>query len=450
MQQSKTKEFLKIAFPAVIEALCLVIINTIDTKMISPLGEKAISAVSLTSQPMLLFFSIMYALGTTISILVAQANGKKDKKEASCYTALIIKITLITSIVLGVLLAVFAGPIMNICSQQKETVDMSIVFFRITAGFMVFNAVSTVVNSALRGIGKTTVTLVTCVISGVVDIFVNYLLIEGHLGFPALGVLGDAIGTVSGALASFIVSIVILMTRTELFKIKDLITIRFSQCKVFLHEIRIKFVSIEVENLALRLGFLFSSIIVSCLSVTESAVYSIALILLNYSFAFGNGIQNSLIALVGRSYGEKNINNIKSYTKIANISGLICSVALSLIYIIFAGRIYGGFFTDQLAVDMGIISTYIVAGETIIQIWRIICIGSLRGMGEVKAPRNIAIISVLIVNPIVGFICVKFFSMGIWGVWMASASSQLIWFVLGLISYTKFMRKINMDKKFQK
>jgi len=49
--KSKTKEFLKIAFPAALESMVTVIISTIDTKMISGLGKPAISAVSLTTQP---------------------------------------------------------------------------------------------------------------------------------------------------------------------------------------------------------------------------------------------------------------------------------------------------------------------------------------------------------------------------------------------------------------
>ena len=48
-------EFLKIAFPAILESLVSVIIATIDTKMIACLGKPAISAVSFTTQPKLIF-----------------------------------------------------------------------------------------------------------------------------------------------------------------------------------------------------------------------------------------------------------------------------------------------------------------------------------------------------------------------------------------------------------
>ena len=58
--KEKTEEFLKIAIPAVLESLVSVIIATIDTKMIAVLGKQAISAVSFTTQPKLIFFSIFF------------------------------------------------------------------------------------------------------------------------------------------------------------------------------------------------------------------------------------------------------------------------------------------------------------------------------------------------------------------------------------------------------
>lgn len=53
--------------------------------MIACLGKPAISAVSFTTQPKLIFFSVFFALGTTVSILVAQAYGKRDEREANYY-----------------------------------------------------------------------------------------------------------------------------------------------------------------------------------------------------------------------------------------------------------------------------------------------------------------------------------------------------------------------------
>ena len=203
-------EFLKIAFPAILESLVSVIIATIDTKMIACLGKPAISAVSFTTQPKLIFFSGFFALGTAVSIFISQAYGKGDEREGNYYFHTILKIAIIVSVVIGIITAVLAEPIMKICNHQDDTLDLSVSFFRIIMGFMFFQAVSTVLNASLRGIGKTKVTLVSNVAMGITDILFNYLLIEGRLGFPRLEIRGDAIATVLGSISACIISIIVI------------------------------------------------------------------------------------------------------------------------------------------------------------------------------------------------------------------------------------------------
>lgn len=112
---AKLKQIIVIGVPAVIESIISVIISTIDTKMISGLGKGAVSAVSFTSQPKLIILSIFFALGTTVSVFVAQALGRHDREEANAYFQTILRITVILSLVVGILAGLLARPIMSIC-----------------------------------------------------------------------------------------------------------------------------------------------------------------------------------------------------------------------------------------------------------------------------------------------------------------------------------------------
>ena len=85
MRNKEKTEILKIGIPAVLESLLAAVVTSIDTQMISPLGKGTVSAVALTAQPKLLFFSIFFALGIAVSIFVSQAFGKKDRAEANAY-----------------------------------------------------------------------------------------------------------------------------------------------------------------------------------------------------------------------------------------------------------------------------------------------------------------------------------------------------------------------------
>ena len=73
---------------------------------------------------------------------------------------------------------------------------------------MIFNVLSMGINAAQRGAGNTMIALRTNLISNLVNICGNYLLINGHFGFPALGITGAAIATVFGTVVACVMSIV--------------------------------------------------------------------------------------------------------------------------------------------------------------------------------------------------------------------------------------------------
>jgi putative MATE family efflux protein len=375
-----------------------------------------------------------------VSVFVAQALGRKDREEANAYFQTILRITVILSLVLGILCGLLAVPIMSVCNRQPDTVGMSISFFRIIMFFLVFNTVSIVLNAALRGIGKTRLTLISSVSMGVVDIFVNYLLIEGHWGFPKLGVVGDALGTVCGMATACAISILLISRRSEFLSLKGIFTRKNDQ--EIMKNVRVKVGNTVIENLFTRIGFLLSSIIISSLSSDVTAVYSVTMILLNYSFSFGDGLQAAVVTLTGQSMGAKQYREIKDYVRLSRILGVVVSVVLSAVYIIFARRFFSQFFQDEEAIAQGISYTYVAAGLTLLQIIRIINVAAMRGMGEVKAPRIMATVCVLIISPAVAFTMTSVLHYGVWGIWAASVTSQICWFIMSCVKEHQCMQRV--------
>ena len=437
MPKSRYREIAEIGIPAVLESLVAVIITSIDTKMISGLGSQALSAVSFTSQPKQIFFSVFFALGTTVSIYTAQATGREDAKEGNVYFHSILRMTVLLSLILGIGAAVFAQPIMMLCNRQADTLALSVRFFRVIMGFSVFHAISIVLNAALRGIGNTKVTLIAAIANGAVDIVVNYLLIEGHCGFPRLEIVGDAIGTVAGTVAACGVSLFFILRHSDFLTLKGVLSVKKDPAVA--KNIRGKAGNTVSENILTRLGFLISSIIVSGLSSDVTAVYAVTMILLNYSFAFGDGLQTAASSLIGRSNGAGHYGEIKKYLRSCLLTGAIVSAVLSVIYILGSSWFFGLYFSDANSIGQGIKYSYIAALLTFLQILRIIMVGSMRGMGEVKIPRKMATLCVLIINPGVSFLLTQVVHFGIWGIWIGSVVSQAVWFVMSCI----YTRRVN-------
>ena len=435
MNRQQTQEMVKIAVPAVLESMVSVIIASIDTKMISVLGKPAISAVSFTTQPKMIFFAVFYALGTAASVFVAQAFGKKDKKEANGYFQLILFIAVILSIVLGAFAVFLAEPIMRLCNRQQDTLSMSVSFFRIIMMFLIFHALSTVLNSSLRGIGKTKVTLISNIAMGITDIIFNYLLIEGHLGFPRLEIVGDAIATVLGTAAALTVSIFFIVKESDFLSLRGIFNkSRLTESDIF-NNVCSKAGDIVIE----------SSIILSGLSSAQTAVYSVGMILMNYSFAFGDGIQSAVVSLTGRSMGAKKYDELKQYIRVGIVIGVICALGLSFLYISGARWYFGLFFKDTEAISEGVTTSMIIALITLLQIVRIICIGSMRGMGETKDPQRISTICVFAFNPLLSLLFTMVIPLGIWGIWLSSFITQFVWFLMGMLLCRRHIRRLGRN-----
>ena len=435
------KDILKIGIPAMMDSLVTVIVATIDTRMISVLGTGAVSAVSFTTQPKLIVFAVFFALGATTSIFVAQALGRNDPEEANASFHMILRISVILSVLLGILCGIFARPIMHLCNRQADTVEMSVVFFRIIMMFMVFQNLSVVLNSALRGIGKTRITLFSSIAMGVVDILVNYLLIEGHWGFPRLEVAGDAIATVCGTIAACVFSIVFLMRYSEFINLKGILSRKTTDPELA-GRIRSKATGIVSENILTRIGFLLSSIILSTLDSGLTAVYSVTMILLNYTFAFGDGLQTAALTLVGRSMGAEDFDSVRSYNRKCKQLGLVLSAVLSGVYIFGAEWFFGRFFTDSGAVKLGVSFTYVAAVLTFFQILRLVNVGTMRGIGDVRSPMVIASVCVLLINPVLSYVLTIMLSRGIWGIWQASLVSQGVWFLAAAYMSRRDLRQL--------
>ena len=439
---TKGKELIKIAVPAILESMVMVIVTAIDTKMVSVLGKPTLSAISLTSQPKLIIMSIFFALGTALSFFVAQAYGRQDKEEANKYFHSILKVGVALSIIFGVLTFTFAEPIMHLCSRQAETLHISVSFFRIVAGFMFFNAVLIILNAALRGIGLTRITFVSSIATAVVDLVFNYLLIEGHWGFPALGVVGDAISTVLGSVAGCTISLIVILKHSDFISLKGFLSPSSFSDKNINRNIRVKATSVVMENILIRIGFLLISYLVSTFTPDQTAVYGVSMILMGYTFAFGDGLSAATIALCGKSVGAKDYDAFRDYKKLATAVGIVLSLTLSAIYISGAEWFYSLYFSDDADLNQGLMTNFIISAITLFQILRIVNVGAMRGMGEVNDPRRIATVCVLIVNPLLGHLFAKVFSMEIYGLWASTLSTHILWFTLSHIRYHHHLNEL--------
>lgn len=424
---------LQVAWPAIVESFLISLVSLIDTVMVSSLGAYAIAAVGLTTQPKFIGLAIFISLNVAVSAIVARRRGEGDREGANRVLKQALAIVLLLTVVVSSLSCFFAEELLHLAGSQPDTHSYAVHYFRIIMGAMGFNVISMVINAAQRGAGNTKIAMRTNLVSNGVNIVFNYLLIGGKFGFPALGVSGAAIATVIGtvfALGMSLLSVLHPDGYLYLFHEKGL---RFD--KRTLSAVANIGSSTLAEQIFLRIGFLIYSIIVANLGTRDFATHQIAMNVMNISFAFGDGLSVSAVALVGRSLGEKRGDLARIYGGVCQRLGVCFSCLLSVLFFFFGQNIYEMFTDDPAIISLGAIIMRLMCLIVFLQISQVIYSGCLRGAGDAKYVAFVSLISVALVRPGFGYLFCYPLSMGLIGAWVGLLLDQCVRFAMTTIRF---------------
>ncbi|WP_296114670.1 MATE family efflux transporter [uncultured Anaerococcus sp.] len=423
------KKSLSIAWPAVLEFFFIAIAGIIDTFMVSSLGPASIAAIGLTTQPKFIALSVFFAINAAVSALIArrQGEGDRDKANTTLTTALYLMVLFV--IVVDLIMVPFANQILKFAGSNAETHKLAYDYYMIIMLGIFFNSLSMLINSAHRGCGHTQIAFITNLVSSAVNIGLNFLLIEGRLGFPKLGVKGAAYATVAGTIVASIMCVISLTNKNSYMNFKTMAKNRFRFSLEIAREIKNLAVNLFIENVSARIGFMITAISAAKLGTEAFAAHNVGMNLLSLSFSFGNGMQVAAIALTGNALGAGEKEEAKIYGKSCQQLGFIFSVIISLIMVIFGRNIFSIFFYEDHILDMGVLISRFLTVIVLLQISQVIYGGCLRAAGDVKYTLGVALVSVTFIRSIVTLICVKVFDLGLAGIWIGILSDQASRFI---------------------
>lgn len=415
---------LRVAWPAVMESFFIAIAGVIDTIMVSTLGEYAVAAIGLTNQPKFLLMTVFIGMSISVSALIARRKGQNDKHSAheTLLTALVVAVILCVGISLAAV--IFAEPIVRLVGSNADTHAAATVYFRIIMGAMIFNILSMIINAAQRGSGNTKIALTTNLVSTCVNIFCNYLLIGGKFGFPRLEVAGAAIATVLGTVAACIMSFASLFRKASFVQLSYIVSYKVRVTLVSVKSIFNLAVSIILENIAMRVGFMTTAVSAAKLGTIPFATHNVGMNILSLGFAFADGMQVSAVALTGESLGRGEKELAKQYGQVCQRVGLVISIALALFLLIFGKGIFKLHFDNPAIWAEGKMVSRFIMVIVLAQISQIIFGGCLRAAGDVKYTLLVSIISVTIIRTAVTIILVNYLHFGLAGIWLGILSDQ--------------------------
>ena len=212
---SITRLMIGFAVPILIGSIFQQLYGIIDTKVVSEkLGEEALAAVGAVSPVYNLIIGFAIGLTSGFSIIVARYFGANDMEKMRKSVAGTLMLGLVISAVFTAFSLIFIKPILEILNTDKDLIPgaldyINIIFFGITIT-MIYNMLSGI----LRALGDTKAPLVFLAISSVVNVFLDYAMVD------KFGIKGAAWATVISQVLSAIMCIVYIIVKCPVLRLK--------------------------------------------------------------------------------------------------------------------------------------------------------------------------------------------------------------------------------------
>lgn len=335
---TKDKGFYKnlflLALPIALQNLVTFSVNLADSVMVGSLGDAAVAGMYMGNQIQTLLQVFSVGIEGAILVLAAQYWGKRDTESIRRIVSIGIRFSVIVGAVLTAACAVFPEEIIGLFTKDPETVQTGAQYLAIVCFSYIFFCVTQSFVAAMRSVEVARVGLYVSLCSLVTNVALNYVLIYGKLGFPALGVRGAAMATlVARVLEMIIISVYVLSIDKRLvYRIADVLKIN----KQLLRDFVRYGLPIIAGQIVWAANMLTSSAIMGR-QTAEGAVVamSIAGTVNNLAYVVMNGMSGAVGIITGKTIGAGQEEKMKDYAKTVQILflglGLVTGLAVFLV-----------------------------------------------------------------------------------------------------------------------
>lgn len=375
----------KLAAPAAATMMSYSLVGLVDTLAVGQLGPSALAAVGLANTILMTAGATVTGLLSATTALTAQNEGAGQKAEAGQYLHQATWLGVVGGGLVGLLLAVFAAPLFALVQPGDDVTRLGVPYLQIRAlGLPLFYLVMAR-DHFLEGLGDTRTPMQVSLLVNVVNAVLNYTLIYGLLGIPAMGVNGSAVATVLAHLISFVayrLPLARLHRRAPEYQILPLQKPRLSAMRQMLA------VGWPMSvQYTLDLGaWLLMTIQMTWLGALAQAGHQVALRLLGVSFMTIHGVSVAATTLVGQYLGAGEVSRARQYAWAALLVGLGITGVTSALYLLMPEWLAHIFTSDPEVVTLAGQLLMMGALLQVVDTLAMVTYGALKGAGDTRYP----------------------------------------------------------------
>lgn len=331
------KAMFAVAIPMVIQSGITTFVNLLDNVMVGQLGTLPMSAVTIDNEFMFVFNLMIFGAMAGAGIFTAQFFGKKDIDGVRNTFRFKFLLGMIVSVFSVVFLLLLKEPLIRLFTDSEknsaEEIAATVGYAKdyidiIVIGLIPFS-LAQVYSTTMREIKKTAPPMVASVIAILTNLILNYILIFGKLGAPALGVRGAAIATVVSRFFEFIFLAVWTHTHSRVYPYirKAYASMRIPKKLVI--EILKKGFPLMANELFWSLGIVVSTKCFSSRGIQVVGAFNISTTIFNLSSIVFMTMGNTISIIVGNQLGAGELDKAQDTAKKMIVFSVLISAAVS-------------------------------------------------------------------------------------------------------------------------
>ena len=437
MAMKKIREILRIGLPIMLGQACVIILAFADNIMIGWHSVNELAASSFVNNVMNLFILTELGFAAGMTPMIGADNGTGNVKGIG----ITVKNGLVTNgIIGGISLILLTIIYFNLDSfgQAPELMPYIKPYFVIVGISTLFALGFNVLKQFTDGICKPMISMTLLMIGNLLNIFGNWVLIYGKLGFPELGLTGAGISTLVSRVLILIVFAVFIFKSKRMNEyaraIKEAVLARDEMKAVFKMGYPVG-IQMALESST----FTFAAVMAGWLGVIQLAAHQVVITISQLFFLMMQGLSFAVSILVSNSFGRKDFKSVREYARKGYFMTLGISATLSVLLYCFRYQA-AGIFTDSPEVSAMAVSLFFLLFAYQFGDGLQLCFANvLRGIQDVRPIMYAAFVSYYLIAIPSAYILGFKTSLGIHGIWLGFPIGLTL---AGIFFYTRYRRDL--------
>ncbi|MFT3827262.1 MAG: MATE family efflux transporter [Chitinophagaceae bacterium] len=408
---------IRLAIPIIIGELAQMALHIIDAAMVGAISYKHLAAAALVLNTVNIPFVLGIGMTISVSQMVSMANGRRDSQQVSHYLfngfCLCSAVAVIISLAL-----VYGRGILTHMGQDPEVAQLAMPFMQLVGFSIIPMLLFMTLKQFTDGLEYTKTAMLLSILALPINIFLNWLLIYGHWGFPRLELRGAGWAT--------------LITRTLIFLILAIIILKHGTFSRYMavssRQWKLKWATLKELlhigvpsswQLVMEAGaFAVSGILIGTISAVAQAAHQIALSCASFTFMVSMGLAQAGSIRVSNSFGRLDWNKISVIGKSTLITAVLYGICCAIGFTAFRHSL-PQFFNDNAEVLQ--LAAMLLLYAAVFQVsdsTQAIAAGLMRGIKDVKVPTILITIAYWVIGLPSGYLLTFHFKLGPAGMWL--------------------------------